>query len=111
MKKRVPLTLITFAFTLACGAAFAEESPGIRSHDGHRGHASMMGCGMMARGGMMGGSGTTDFDESRENGAIPVNSMSALNTRNNWLQLLERVQDKLKVNVVEFPDKGVVDHW
>ena len=36
---------------------------------------------------------------------------SALNTRNNWLQLLERVQDKLKVNVVEFPDKGVVDHW
>lgn len=27
MKKRVPLTLITFAFMLACGAAFAEESP------------------------------------------------------------------------------------
>ena len=57
MKKRVPLTLITFAFMLACGAAFAEESPGIRSHDGHRGHASMMGCGMMGRGGMMGSSG------------------------------------------------------
>ena len=27
MKKRVPLRLITFAFMLACGAAFAEESP------------------------------------------------------------------------------------
>ena len=40
MKKRVLLTLTTFAFMLACGAAFAEESPGIRSHDGHsvRGH-------------------------------------------------------------------------
>ena len=57
MKNRVPLTLITFAFMLACGAAFSEESPGIRSHDGHRGHASMMGCGMMGRGGMMSGSG------------------------------------------------------
>ena len=55
MKKRVPLTLITFAFMLACSAAFAEESP--RSHDGHRGHASMMGCAMMGRGGMMSGSG------------------------------------------------------
>ena len=57
MKKRVLLTLITFAFMLACGAAFAEESPGIRSHDGHRGHASLMGCGMIGRGDMMGGSG------------------------------------------------------
>ena len=50
MKKRVLLTLTTFAFILACGAAFAEE----RSHDGHRmrGHLGMMGCGMMGRGGM-----------------------------------------------------------
>ena len=57
MKKRVLLTLTTFAFMLACGAAFAEESPG--SHDGHsmRGHVGMMGCGMMGRGGMMGGGG------------------------------------------------------
>jgi hypothetical protein len=59
MKKRVLLTLTTFAFMLACGAALAEESPDIRSHDGHsvRGHAGTMGCGMMGRGGMMGGSG------------------------------------------------------
>ena len=59
MKKRVLLTLTTFAFMLACGAAFAEESPGIRSHGGHsvRGHVGTMGCGMMGRGGMMGGSG------------------------------------------------------
>jgi Spy/CpxP family protein refolding chaperone len=49
MKKQV-LTLATFAFILACGAAFAEEGPGMRDHEGHR----MMGCSMMGRGGMMG---------------------------------------------------------
>jgi hypothetical protein len=49
MKKRVLLTLTTVAFMLACGAAFAEESPGIRNHDGYgmRGREGMMGCGMM----------------------------------------------------------------
>jgi hypothetical protein len=54
MKKRVLLALTTVAFMLACGAAFAEESPDIRSHDGHsmRGRVGMMGCGMMARGGI-----------------------------------------------------------
>jgi EF hand len=49
MKKQI-LTLTTFAFILACGAAFAEEGPGMRDHEGHR----MMGCSMMGRGGMMG---------------------------------------------------------
>ena len=49
MKKQV-LTLVTLAFILACGAAFAEEGPGMRDHEGHR----MMGCSMMGRGGMMG---------------------------------------------------------
>jgi hypothetical protein len=39
MKKQV-LTLVTLAFILACGAAFAEEGPGVRDHEGHR----MMGC-------------------------------------------------------------------
>ena len=49
MKKQV-LTLTTFAFILARGAAVAEEGPGMRDHEGHR----MMGCSMMGRGGMMG---------------------------------------------------------
>jgi hypothetical protein len=49
MKKQV-LTLATFAFILGCGAAFAEEGPGMRDHEGHR----MMGCSMMGRGGVMG---------------------------------------------------------
>ena len=39
MKKQV-LTLVTLAFILACGAAFAGEGPGVRDHEGHR----MMGC-------------------------------------------------------------------
>jgi hypothetical protein len=49
MKKHV-LMLTTFAFILACGAAVAEESPGMRGNEGH----GMMGCGKMGRGGMMG---------------------------------------------------------
>ena len=59
MKKRVLLTLITFAFMLACGAAVAEESLGMRGREGHAmmGQGGMMGCGMMERGGMMGGGG------------------------------------------------------
>ena len=58
MKKHV-LMLTTFAFILACGAAVAEESPGMRGHEGHAmmGQGGAMGCGMMGRGGMMGGGG------------------------------------------------------
>jgi EF hand len=52
MKKHV-LMLTTFAFILACGAAVAEESPGMRGQEG----PGMMGCRMMGRGGMMGGGG------------------------------------------------------
>jgi len=56
MKKHV-LMLTTFATILACGAAVAEESPGMRGTEGHAmmGQGGMMGCGMMGRGGMMGG--------------------------------------------------------
>ena len=55
MKKHV-LMLTTFATILACGAAVAEESPGMRGTEGHAmmGQGGMMGCGMMGRGGMMG---------------------------------------------------------
>ena len=60
MKKHI-LTFTTCAFILACGAAgaSAEESPGMRGHEGHgmMGQGGMMGCGMMGRGGMMGGGG------------------------------------------------------
>src|ERR1700730_5184425 len=58
MKKHV-LMLATFAFILACGAAIAEESPGMRGPEGHAmmGQGGMMGCGMMGLGGMMGGGG------------------------------------------------------
>src|ERR1700688_3154722 len=49
MKKHV-LMLTSFATILVCGAAVAEESPGMRGPEGH----GMMGCGMMGRGGMMG---------------------------------------------------------
>jgi EF hand len=52
MKKHV-LMLTIFAFILACGAAVAEESPGMRGQEG----PDMMGCRMMGRGGMMGGGG------------------------------------------------------
>ena len=50
MKKHAPM-LTTFAFILACGAAVAEESPGMR---GHEGQALIGQGGMMGRGGMMG---------------------------------------------------------
>ena len=53
MKKHAPM-LTTFAFILACGAAVAEESPGMR---GHEGQALIGQGGMMERGGMMGGGG------------------------------------------------------
>jgi hypothetical protein len=57
MKKHV-LMLTTFALILACGAAVAEESPGMRGHEGHATMGQgMMGCGMIGRGGMMGGGG------------------------------------------------------
>jgi len=58
MKKHV-LMLTTFATILACSAALAEESPGMRGPEGHAmmGQGGMMGCGMMGRGGMMGGGG------------------------------------------------------
>ena len=58
MKKQV-LMLTTFGFILACGAAVAEESPGMRGPEGRSmmGQGGMMGCGMMRRGGMMRGGG------------------------------------------------------
>jgi hypothetical protein len=52
MKKHV-LMLTTFVFVLGCGAAFAEERPGMGGQEG----PGMMGCGMMGRGGMMAGGG------------------------------------------------------
>ena len=50
MKKHA-LMLTTFAFILACGAAAAQESPGMPGQE----RPGMMGCGMMGRAGMMGG--------------------------------------------------------
>jgi len=55
--KKHSLMLTTFAFILACGAAVAEESPGMRGHEGQAliGQGGVMGRGgTMAGGGMMG---------------------------------------------------------
>jgi EF hand len=52
MKKHVWM-LTAFVFVMVCGAAVAQESPGMRGQEGR----GMMGCGMMGRGGMMGGGG------------------------------------------------------
>ena len=54
MKKRVLLALTTVAFMLACGAAFAEESPDIRKHEGTRRHDGLWDDGARRH---MGGSG------------------------------------------------------
>ncbi len=58
MKKRI-LMLATCTFILACGAtaAAAEESLSFHGREGHGVIVQGMGCGMMGRGGTMGGHG------------------------------------------------------